>query len=157
MDVDAPAYDRRDRAEDMESWATGRLLSSAARLVEHDWNQHLSQWDLNHASLAVLHVLLGGPMAQRDLALAVQVEDQTMSRIVERLERSGYVERHRHGTDRRRRMVSLTDLGRQTRDRATEQRRSEEYFAAVEDLTALRSALVAIIRSRSEHRWGDVV
>lgn len=154
MIVDAHA---QDRAEDMESWATGRLLSSAARLVEHDWNQHLATWDLNHASLGVLHVLLRGPMTQRELALAVQVEDQTMSRIVERLERSGYLERHRDGTDRRRLVVSVTEMGRATCGRATDLNRAEEYFSAVEDLPTLRAGLLAIIRSRSEHRWGDVV
>jgi DNA-binding MarR family transcriptional regulator len=146
-----------DRAEDMESWATGRLLSSAARLVEHDWNQHLSTWDLNHASLGVLHVLFGGPMTQRELALAVQVEDQTMSRIVERLERSGYVERHRDGADRRRLVVSSTEQGRATCRRATDHHKAEEYFSAVSDLAAFREGLLAIIRARSEHRWGDVV
>lgn len=140
--------------EDIGAWPTGRLLSSAARLVEHDWNQHLARWQLNHASLGVLHVLLGGPRSQRELAGALQVEEQTMSRMLERLERSGYVERSRDETDRRRLHVHLTAAGRRTCLAAGDARLAEELFAAVDDVPALRRALVAVIRSRSEQRWG---
>lgn len=140
--------------DDVETWPTGRLLSAAARLVEHEWNTHLARWDLNHASLAVLHVLLSGPMTQRELAGAVQVEDQTMSRTVERLERSGYVERRRDDADRRRVVVSLTETGRRTCLRAGDLEVAEGYFHdAVEDVEALRRALVAVVRSRSRERW----
>ncbi len=141
-------------AEEIGTWPTGRLLSSAARLVEHDWNLYLARWQLNHASLGVLHVLLAGPMTQRELAGYVQVEDQTMSRMVEKLERCGYVERRLDGMDRRRRRVSLTALGRQTCLSASDVRRAEEYFSAVADLEGFRQALIAVIRARSERRWG---
>jgi DNA-binding MarR family transcriptional regulator len=140
--------------DELDRWATGRLLSAAARLVEHEWNTHLAQWDLNHASLAVLHVLLAGPQTQRELAAAVQVEDQTMSRTVERLERSGYVERHRDHADRRRIVVSLTPSGRSTCHRASDVQVAEGFFAGgVDDVPALRQALAGIIRHLSSQRW----
>ncbi len=142
------------RAEDIGDWPTGRLLSSAARLVEHDWNQHLARWQLNHASLGVLHVLLTAPQTQRELAGAVQVEDQTMSRMLEKLERCGYIVRTRDDVDRRRVRVALTSLGRRTCLEATDIRLAEEFFAAVDDVEALRLSLIAVIRARSEHRWG---
>ena len=137
-------------------WPTGRLLSAAARLVEHEWNAHLARWELNHASLAVLHVLLAGPMTQRELAAAVQVEDQTMSRTVAGLERSGYVERNRDAGDRRRVVVSLTEPGRRTVLKASDIEVAEGYFAdAVEDVEALRRALIAVIERRSRARWPE--
>jgi DNA-binding MarR family transcriptional regulator len=140
--------------DELDGWATGRLLSAAARLVEHEWNSHLAQWDLNHASLAVLHVLLGGSQTQRELAAAVQVEDQTMSRTVERLERSGYVERHRDDGDRRRIVVSLTPSGRSTCLRASDVAVAEGFFRqGVDDVGALRVALAEIIRHFSRQRW----
>jgi DNA-binding MarR family transcriptional regulator len=142
-------------SDDVETWATGRLLSSAARLVEHEWNAHLSHWDLNHASIAVLHVLLTGPLTQRELAAATQVEDQTMSRTVERLERSGYVQRHRDDTDRRRLVVSLSDEGRRTCLRASDRAVAESFFDQVVDVGRLREDLIAIIRTRSEQRWPE--
>lgn len=141
--------------DELDRWATGRLLSAAARLVEHEWNTHLTQWDLNHASLAVLHVLLTGPLTQRELAAAVQVEDQTMSRTVERLERSQYVERRRNDTDRRRVVVSLTPTGRATCLRASDLEVAEGFFDhdGVEDLAVLRRTLAGIIRRLSSQRW----
>ncbi len=93
-------------------WPTGRMLSAVARRIEREWNAHLAHWDLNHASLPVLAFLARGPLSQRDLARASGVTEQTMSRIVARLERSGYVERHPDADDARRHRVSLTATGR---------------------------------------------
>lgn len=144
----------RGRMDQLDGWATGRLLSAAARLVEHEWNAHLVRWDLNHAGLAVLHVLLAGPRTQRELATAVQVEDQTMSRTLERLERSRYVERRRDDADRRRVVVTLTDEGRATCLSAGDLAVAESMFEpAVEDLPAFRQALAGVIRHLSRQRW----
>ena len=95
----------------MEQWPTGRMLSALARRIEVEWNAHLARWDLNHASIPVLFHLAGGPQSQRTLARASGVTEQTMSRVVARLERSGYVERHPHPDDGRRHEVVLTDEG----------------------------------------------
>jgi MarR family transcriptional regulator, organic hydroperoxide resistance regulator len=140
-------------ADGIENWPTGRLLSAAARLVEHEWNTHLSQWDLNHAGLPVLHVLFGGDHTQRELAASIGVEDQTMSRTLDRLERSGYVERHRDPADRRRVVVTLTGPGRSACREAVATHRSETIFAEVEDLPELRRSLVAVIEHLSRQRW----
>ena len=80
----------------------GRLLSTAARLVEHEWNAALARLDLTHAGLLTLHALVAGPHTQRQLAGLSYVEEQTMSRVLDRLERSGYVTRERDARDRRR-------------------------------------------------------
>jgi len=95
-----------------ERWSTGRLLSAVARRAERDWNAWLAHWDLNHASLPVLYLLARGPMSQRELALASGVTEQTMSRIVARLERQALIERQTHPVDRRRHAVVLTESGR---------------------------------------------
>lgn len=93
-------------------WATGRMLAAAARRVEREWNGHLATWDLNHASLPVLVLLGRQDHSQRELAAAVGVTEQTMSRVLERMERIGYVTRVAHSRDRRRHVISLTDAGR---------------------------------------------
>lgn len=107
-------------------WPTGRLLSAVARRVERDWNLHLSQWDLNHASLPVLYLLAGGPRSQRELAHGSGVTEQTMSRIIVRLERLGYVERRPHTDDRRRHEVLLTPAGRAALSEAGDPRVAEQ-------------------------------
>ncbi|UNX54814.1 MarR family winged helix-turn-helix transcriptional regulator [Georgenia sp. TF02-10] len=95
-----------------ESWPTGRLLSAAARRVERRWDAYLERWSLTHASLPVLAVLAGGPRSQRELAADLRVTEQTTSRMLAGLERTGYVARQRHAADRRRHVVALTDAGR---------------------------------------------
>lgn len=96
---------------DAEDWSLGRLLSTAARLIEHDWNASLATHDLTHAGLLALHALEGGPLTQRKLAAASRVEEQTMSRVVARLERAGYVSRERDPADRRRLVIARTSQG----------------------------------------------
>ena len=94
-----------------DHWPVGRLLSAAARRMERAWDAHLAAWDLNHASLPVLVFVAAGPMSQRELADACGVTEQTMSRVVARLERTGYVSRDTQPQDRRRHAVAITPAG----------------------------------------------
>ena len=102
----------RGDPEGPADWSLGRLLSTAARLVEHDWNAWLAERGLTHAGLLALHALDEGPLTQRRVAAASPVEEQTMSRVLDRLARTGHVERRRDTVDRRRLVVSLTPSGR---------------------------------------------
>lgn len=137
-----------DRAGGLETWATGRLLSTAARLVEHAWDVHLGRWGLNHASFAVLWMLDGGPRSQRELAAGATVQAQTMSRVLDRLERLGYVRRVRSQSDRRRVLVSLTPAGRRARAAAHDEAVAEALVGeGVADLDRLRADLIALVRS----------
>lgn len=137
------------------SWATGRLLSTAARLVEHAWDSHLGAWGLNHASFAVLWLLEAEPLSQRDLARRMQVKDQTMSRMVAGLERSGYVTRTRGPDDRRRRLVTTTEKGRVARREAEQGDVAERLFAdalGAQDVTGLREHLMRLVQELSASR-----
>jgi MarR family transcriptional regulator, organic hydroperoxide resistance regulator len=107
---DSSGHDGPDR------WSLGRLLSTAARLVEHDWNAWLAERGLTHAGLLALDALEEGALTQRQLAAASRVEEQTMSRVLDRLERTGHVERRRDTVDRRRLVVTLTPSGRHVLD-----------------------------------------
>jgi len=134
----------------MADWPTGRLLATAARLVEHTWLDALGALGLSHAGLVALH-LLENPASQRELAASARVENQTMSRTLERLERDGYVTRAKDPHDRRRHIVMRTEAGR----RAWEAARDLEakVFPDLEDPPALRAALLEIIRNGSSSRW----
>lgn len=109
-----------------DHWPVGRLLSAAARRLERAWDAHLATWDLNHASLPVLVHLAARDVSQRELADACGVTEQTMSRVVARLERSQYVSRHRDGADRRRHVITLTDAGRAALTAAADPRPAED-------------------------------
>lgn len=96
---------------DRDEWVTGRLLGTAARLVEHSWNARLREHGVSHAGLIVLSTLGRGPTSQRDLADDQHVTEQTIGRTIAHLESTGHVIRRSDPTDRRRRVVELTASG----------------------------------------------
>ena len=53
---------------DMRLWPTGRLLSTAARLLEHAWNEKLNDIGLNYAGLITLDVLAASGPRQHNQA-----------------------------------------------------------------------------------------
>ena len=131
-------------AVDPQMWPTGRLLSAAARRMEHAWNSYLARWHLNHASLPALAILVAAPLSQRELAAALGVTEQTTSRIVAGLERNGYVRREPHPDDRRVRLLSATDTGArvmQELDRAGSVDSILDHGLSPEDEATLRTLL----------------
>lgn len=130
-----------------EHWPLGRLLFTATRLVEHHHAEHLRRWDLTNAGFSVLALLTAGPLTQREIAHRSMVEEQTISRTLDRLERQGYVERRRDVADRRRVLVAATAEGRQAVRTASRQEVVERALGPAVDLDRLRDQLAAVIRT----------
>lgn len=140
-----------EETDPMAQWPTGRLLSMAARLVEHAWGEALEKLNLSHAGLVVLHLLDGGALSQTELAHLARVEVQTMSRTLERLERATFVVREKHPDDARRHVVTRTASGE---DAWLAARTLEaDLFPAISDNQALRTALLEVISSTAADRW----
>lgn len=150
--------------DDLEAWPTGRLLSTAARLVERAWEQRLRRRGLTHAGVIALHSIAAQPMSQREMARACRVTDQTMSRTVDHLVRGGFVTRSVDPEDERRMRVQITDTG------VTEYRRVLELErdglagegagspVPVSDPETLRGLLIEIVlahRDMSPHVTGS--
>ncbi|WP_198671631.1 MarR family winged helix-turn-helix transcriptional regulator [Desertihabitans aurantiacus] len=134
--------------DDLGDWSLGRLLSTAARHVERDWNAYLSGRGLTHAGLLALHTLVDGPRSQRQLAAASQVEEQTMARVVERLVRTGHVTRERDPADRRRLQVRLTEDGRAAYTAITAGGVADDLVTGpLADPDAFRAELVRLVRA----------
>ncbi|MEH0109189.1 MarR family transcriptional regulator [Tersicoccus sp. MR15.9] len=134
-------------------WPTSRLLSTAARLVEHSWNENLASIGVTHAGVIALDVLATyGPMTQARLASLVKVQAQTMGKTLHRLQIHGHVSRQRDEQDRRSHVVTITDAGRTALERS---RRIERDLLPGGDRTSdeLRGQLVDIIASLGDARW----
>ena len=130
---------------DMDRWPTGRLLSTAARLVEHSWNEKLGAIGLTHAGVIAMEVLaVNGPMTQAQLAQLVRVQAQTMGKTLSRLEAHGHISRQRSASDRRSHVVSLTDRGREAVAEAADMERSVLAAASI-DPDLLRQELRAVV------------
>lgn len=131
-----------------QSWPTGRLLSAAARRVERAWDNYLEQWDLSHASVPVLVVLARGPMSQREIAGQMHVTEQTLGRVLRGLEEHGYVTREPHAEDRRRRLVTVTDRGREALAELDQAREVEALIGdelSREETAQLRRLLIRML------------
>ena len=138
---------------DPAQWPAGRLLSAASRRVERDWNAHLAAWDLNHASLPVLVHLSRAPLSQRQLAAACGVTEQTTSRVVARMERTGYVTRTPHPGDRRQLVLSITDAGRAALAVASDLEPAEAMVTrglTADEVAELRRLLILVARPASD-------
>ncbi|WP_238419647.1 MarR family winged helix-turn-helix transcriptional regulator [Gordonia sp. 'Campus'] len=142
----------------MDGWPTGRLLSAAARMVEHAWEGVLREYDISSAGLVVLHVLSTGPATQREIAKHARVTDQTASRTIERLERMGYVLRQVDSRDERRKYVSATQAGTDVYHALLERERSDpDLIAAIgESEPQLRRLLLELIRAQQRRTENSV-
>ncbi|MCU1634555.1 MAG: MarR family transcriptional regulator [Micrococcaceae bacterium] len=138
---------------DLDQWPTGRLLTTAARLVEHAWNERLVDIGVTHAGVIALGVLADqGAMTQASLAQIVRVQAQTMGKTLSRLESRGHVTRVRNDLDRRSHMVSIAPGGRHVLEAADD---IERTLVAGGGLVSdeLRSHLQVVIRELGAPRW----
>ncbi|MFE2992843.1 MarR family winged helix-turn-helix transcriptional regulator [Streptomyces sp. NPDC059262] len=70
--------------------------------------------DLGPGNAAQLINLTRAPMSMREIAQSAAVDPSAATVAIDRLERRGLVRREGHPEDKRRKVVHLTDLGRQT-------------------------------------------
>ncbi|WP_316317749.1 MarR family winged helix-turn-helix transcriptional regulator [Clavibacter michiganensis] len=139
--------------DELASWPTGRLLSTAARAVEHAWSEALATLGVTHAGLIALHLLRDGPLSQIQLARSAHVETQTMSRTLERLEREGLVSRAPDPADRRRHVVARTEAGAEAWERA--QALEQDVVPELARSEEMRRGLIDVIRAAGRPSPGD--
>ena len=85
------------------------------------------------------------------LAAACGVTEQTTSRVVARMERTGYVTRTPHADDRRRHVLSITDAGRAALAVASDRAPAEAMVTrglTAEEVAELRRLLALVARPR---------
>lgn len=130
---------------ELEEWSTSRLLTTAARLVDHAWNEKLLDIGITHAGYTTLGVLSGqGTMTGAKLALALHVQAQTIGKTLEKLERQGFITRTRDDVDRRSQRITITPAGIEALAKAENIERSLMVGEGLESFE-LRSLLRGII------------
>ena len=91
----------------------GFLLHDAARLLRKRFDQKAKGLGLTRAQWQVLaHVARNEGLHQGALAEILELEPITLVRLIDRLEAAGMVERRAHATDRRLKLLHLTDKAR---------------------------------------------
>jgi DNA-binding MarR family transcriptional regulator len=95
----------------------GYLLNYVAKLFAQRLAVCLEQHDVTIGQWAVLMYLWAQDgLTQTELSRHVAIEDATMVRTIDRMERDGLVRRVRNARDRRQLNIFLTDTGRSLRD-----------------------------------------
>lgn len=96
-------------------------IADTARLIRREMNRRAAALGATRAQWRVLARLhrFGGGQRQIELADALDVEPITLSRMIDRLEESGLVERRRDPADRRAWRIHLTEKARPVVDQLT--------------------------------------
>ncbi|WP_369725645.1 MarR family winged helix-turn-helix transcriptional regulator [Bradyrhizobium sp. LLZ17] len=133
----------------------GFLLHDVARLMRKRFEQHARGFGLTRAQWQALAYLSRNEgISQTGLADLLDVEPITLSRIVDRLVESGFVDRIPHATDRRVWRLSLTDaakpklkqvreLGERTRSETLAGLSQSDRECLLKSLSVMRSNLSA--------------
>jgi MarR family 2-MHQ and catechol resistance regulon transcriptional repressor len=89
------------------------VLWKAARAVQAYAEKSISELELCASDFAVLEAVLHkGPLPVNEIGRKVMLTSGSITVAVDRLEAKGFVERRAHDTDRRARVVHLTEEGR---------------------------------------------
>lgn len=106
-----------DRAERRGAHGFGYTVKELARAWRAEFDRRFRPLGLSDTSWVVIWVLSEhGPMVQRKLADIMGVEGPTLVRLLDRMENDGWVQRQASATDRRFKLVVLTEQARPVYD-----------------------------------------
>ncbi|MDB5876405.1 MAG: putative transcriptional regulator [Ramlibacter sp.] len=98
--------------------APGHLLRRAQQLHAAVFAETVSSADLTTPQFAVLTALRSHPdVDQASLSQRLAIDRSTIADVANRLEERGLITRHRDPRDARRKVLALTDAGRELHDR----------------------------------------
>lgn len=87
------------------------LLAQASHVLETELTVRLAELGVSPRAYCVLSKALPGTLTQSQLAELTTLDKTTMVITLDELEKGGLAERHASATDRRARIITVTDLG----------------------------------------------
>ncbi|GEM46284.1 MarR family winged helix-turn-helix transcriptional regulator [Deinococcus cellulosilyticus] len=131
------------------------------RLLNQNFSMHVGQalaeagfGDLGQMHSNVFTFVPEEGIQVSELATLARVRKQTMAQAVEELEKRGYIERHPDPSDKRGRLVFLTEKGKQVRPTAMQAgEKVEAHWSELlgeKELEDLRRLLQTLLRKLSE-------
>src|SRR5260370_6024592 len=124
------------------------VLWKASRAVEAYAEKSILELEMCGSDFAVLEALLRkGPLPVNEIGKKVLLTSGSITVAVDRLETKGLVERRAHGTDRRARIVHLTNAGRKLIGRVYADHAADMERLASGSLTrAERKTLIRLLK-----------
>jgi len=106
----------------------GQLLAQVCRLTGHHLRTHMEKLGLHRGQgFALVHLWHHDGVPQRDLAEAMHIRPASVTNMLQRMERDGWIERKRDDEDQRVVRVFITSKAKGLRDKA------QTVFAQMED------------------------
>ncbi|MEU9508506.1 MarR family winged helix-turn-helix transcriptional regulator [Micromonospora sp. NPDC048170] len=135
-----------------------RRITHLASALRHHQDVEIAELGLTPATARALHELdPDRPLPARDLAEGLGCDRSNVTALVDRLERSGLVERRTDPTDRRQKTLVVTGRGRQVRARVRQVMSDSRLLAGltVEELSTLRELVWKVSDGGCPERCGD--
>ena len=130
----------------------GQLLAQVCRMSGHRLRGHMEKIGLHRGQgFALIHLWHNDGMSQRDLARSMHISPASVTNMLQRMERDGWIERKRDEADQRVVRVYLTGKAEETRTRA------KRVFREMEDAlnsiytTEEQSTLKRLLTKLYEH------
>lgn len=142
----------------------GFLVGDLSRLVRAEIDRRISAAGLGLTpaeSRTLMHAARAGEVRQNALAERIGVEAMTVSAALDRLEAGGFVTRRTDPTDRRAKLISVTEaadavlgetarIAAEVRSQAAGRLSAEEWHALLSTLKDVRANLLASRRESGE-------
>ena len=124
------------------------VLWKAARAVQSYAETSITNLEIGSSDFAVLEAVLHkGPLPVNEIGKKVLLTSGSITVAIDRLEKKGLVERRAHGTDRRARIIHLTNEGRKLITRAYTQHAADlERLVSASLTTKERAALIRLLK-----------
>ena len=122
-------------------------LSELIRIYEFRDRDRICCYDISVSQCYALEaVVRGEELTLNDLAARLYLDKSTASRVVDALERKGYVERQPHPEDRRSLLLRPTPAGREMEQRIRRDILAEEQALLADFDPEIRQAMTQLIR-----------
>ncbi len=127
----------------------GQLLAQVCRMSGHRLRGHMEKIGLHRGQgFALIHLWHNDGMSQRDLSRSMHISPASVTNMLQRMERDGWIERKRDETDQRVVRVYLTAKAEATRIQAKRAfREMEDELGSVyteEEQSALKRLLTKL-------------
>ncbi|HEV8335889.1 MAG TPA: MarR family transcriptional regulator [Candidatus Polarisedimenticolia bacterium] len=143
----APASLARDPALDRDTRDLYAALTDLVRLYQFRDRNVICCHDVSVTQCYALQTLTrGGSMTLGALARDLLLDKSTASRVIETLERKGYVRRSSHPQDARAILIDLTAKGRVLHDRIERELLAEERGVIANLEPEVRRAAIGVVR-----------
>ena len=126
----------QDRARDgrtEDAMTVGQLMTQVCRMTGERMRVHMEKLGLHRGQgFALIHLWHNDGVSQRDLAKAKHVSPASVTNMLQRMERDGWIERRRDEADQRVVRVFLTEKAKGLRAKARSVfREMEEEFGSI--------------------------